>query len=688
MLALVLASVVFGCRRPSPDEPPPTPRQGLVEMIHGVEVPDPFRWLEDDGDRRVRRWMRDQDAWARARLSELPERRRLRARYTELLSREVEGVPVHRGSRTFFMRRGVGQEKAVLMVEEDGKRRILLDPNAMSTSERNVSLRGWWPSPQGDFLAYKISENAADRATLALLQVDDGSELRPDRIAGAKYASPSWTKDGRGFYYTAVPDDPKLSPPEQIGAAEVRFHEVGTPPRKDLQVVAPLGDPTSFIHVDVGERWLIQSVFRGWESVDLYIRPLEGGAWRPLFVGQGALAQARDRGGRFFVQTNAGAPRFRVVQIDPEHPEPEAWKEVVSQTDDTLLGFGLVDGNLLVHRLRKASSALELRRLDGSLVREIELPELGSVGPISIHEGRISFGYTSFVRPFGVFETSVDQTRLRSWSGGDADQDTPRIEVEQVWVTSKDGTRVSMFVVHRSDVELDGHNPTLLTGYGGFGVSMTPLYSPFTAAWVEEGGVWALPNLRGGGEYGEDWHQAGRGPRKQNVFDDFIASAQWLIGRGFTRPEHLIIYGGSNGGLLVGAAMTQRPDLFGGVICAVPLLDMIRYHRFGSGITWTPEYGSAEDPDEFRTLLAYSPYHNLRPETEYPPVLMLSADSDDRVDPMHARKFVGALQVDAQSTALLRIERGAGHGGADRLSQTLDLLVDIHAFARSSAIPH
>jgi len=695
---------VLGCtphdREPARDEParveiarppggrPPTRREHIVDVIHGQRVADPYRWLERVRDPEVVQWTKAQDDHARRDLEALPHRDLLRRRFRELMYFDSLSPPRTFGKRQFFARKHADKEKVVFWVREpNGADRVLLDPNELS-DDGSISVPGLYPSWNGRFVAYKLSRNNADAATLHVLDLDAKRELVRDRIDGARYAMPSWTPDSRGFYYTGLPTDPSIPPPELPGRAEVRFHRIGTDPRRDEIVHPALHDPTTFIHASVSRdgRYLVLGISRGFDSTDVYFADLRrrGRAWVPLSVGTRFHTSVVVHEGAFYLHTNDDAPRYRVMKVDPARPQRSAWRELVPQGASTLQGIGIVGGLLELDYLHKASSRIELRTLQGVHVRDVALPGIGTseglVGDPDRDEAY--FRFSSFDTFPQIHRTSIRTGRTELWHEIDVPADTSHFLVEQVVYRSRDGTPITMFVVHRDDVVLDGDNPTILTGYGGFGVSMTPQFSQHVVLWLEHGGVWAVPNLRGGGEYGEEWHEAGKGPRKQNVFDDFVAAAQWLIDHGYTRPARLAIRGGSNGGLLVGAVSTQRPELFGAVVCAVPLLDMVRYHRFGAGPTWTSEYGTAEDPDQFRTLFAYSPYHRIAADVAYPPLLVLSADSDDRVDPMHARKYSAAMQAvtDEDTSVLLRIEHNAGHGGGDNVRQAVEQAVDTYAW--------
>lgn len=668
--------------------PPPTRRGSIVDELHGVAVPDPYRWLEDITSGEVRRWTDAQDTFARATLSGLPRREALAHALREKIDITTTSVPIRRGNRTFFARRHAGHDHFVWYVRDgDGPERVVLDPLTLDPNGR-ATIRRPVPSPNGRLLAYLVSYDGADEATLHLYDVDERRTL-PDDLGGARYASAAWRNDSKAFAYTYLPDDEAIAPPELPSHAEVRVHRVGTSQARDVSLYGPLGDAATFVgvqSVDDGHAWVL-SLQHDWSATDLYLRSsddttrganLEG--WRPLFVGQDALASVSAYHGRYFIHTNAGAPRFRVIEVDPARPQAEHWREVVPEGTDTLESADVFGGRLLLQSLRRASSRLEIRELSGQPVADVSLDGPTSVAAVSgsDDDDAVFVQQSALHRAPRIDRLSMRSGELRTWDTVELPL-RDDLTVEQVWVTSADGTKVSMFVLHQADLDRERPHPTLLTGYGGFGVAMRPGFSAIAALWAERGGVWAVANLRGGGEYGEAWHEAGRRAHKQNTFDDFFAAATFLHEEGYSTPASLAIRGGSNGGLLMGAASTQRPELFAAVVCAVPLLDMLRYHRFGSGPTWVGEYGSPEDAEQFGWLWGYSPLHKVRPGVAYPPLLMLSADNDDRVDPMHARKYVAAMQH-AGAHALLRVERGAGHGGSPRVADRIDAEVDTLAF--------
>jgi prolyl oligopeptidase len=682
LLGLVTSVVVT-------DPYPPTRRVDVVDVIHGTEVHDPYRWLEDAGSPEVQAWMDAQDEVTRARLAALPGRDPLVGRLRELFYYDSLGAPVHRLGRWFWSRKHADREKTIVYWRqgEDGAERVLLDPNAWS-DDGSISLGGWWPSWDGRRVAYNVKENNADEASMRVIDVATG-EVLADRIDGTNFSGASWTPDGGGFYYTWLPPiGGDVTVANRPGFAELRRHTLGTDPATDPTVFPATGNPKTFLGGGVSRdgRWLVASISHGWSRTDVHVRDVAaGGGWEPLVTGIDATYDVSVWDDRFYVVTNDGAPRYRIFAVDPARRDRDAWAEIVPEDPDgTITGLDLVGGHLVVSYLRRASSAIEIRTLDGAPVRTLALPGTGTTSGMSglPDEDTGYFAFTSFTEPGIVYRTSIATGAIDEHSRIELPIDTAPYVTRQVTYPSRDGTAVTMFLIHHEDVVLDGANPTILYGYGGFNVSLTPAFSSARMVWLERGGVYAIANLRGGGEYGESWHQDGMLLKKQNVFDDFIAAARWLVDHGWTRPDRLAIAGGSNGGLLVGAAMTQAPELFGAVVCAVPLLDMIRFHLFGLGQAWVPEYGSADDPDQFAALYAYSPYHQVRRGARYPALLVLSADSDDRVDPMHARKFVAQIQwaTSGAAPALIRIERNAGHGGADLVKQKIEETADTYLF--------
>ncbi|MCC6624195.1 MAG: S9 family peptidase [Deltaproteobacteria bacterium] len=704
---------------PSLPLPPDTARDPVTDTLHGVEITDPYRWLEDVKDPRVSTWVDQQDAHTRTLLELVGGRDRLAKRFTELFYQDSMSPPLRRGARAFFTRRHKDREKSIVYYREgaDPTERVLLDPNTW-TVDGSTALGNWNPSWDGRYVAYNVKENNADEAVMKVFDVGAGKDTG-DVIPGTKYAGAAWTADAKGFYYVHLPEVPADEVDTRPGKAQIRYHALGADPARDPLVFPATGSSESFIGVDVSRdgKWIFVTVQYGWNAVDIYYKRLGAGpalalptaldlmtgagedvklriaktakalGYTPLFVGKDALASVVAWQGSFYVLTNDGAPRYRIYKVDPKRPTRAAWKEIVPEGESTIEAFEIAGGHLVVSRLVSAASRMELRTLDGKPVRDIALPGIGSVVGVvgNPDDDELYYAFTSFTTPPEVYLTSIAKGDTKLWFEVELPVDTSGMEVEQVFYPSKDGTPISMFIIHKKGLVKDGSHPTLLYGYGGFNQNMTPGFGSSIVVWLEMGGVYAMPNLRGGGEYGEAWHRAGMLDKKQNVFDDFIAAGEYLVAQGYTKPERLAIRGGSNGGLLVGAAMVQRPDLVRPLNCAVPQHDMVRYHLFGSGRTWIPEYGSAEDPALFPAILAYSPYHHVKLGTRYPAMLMVGADSDDRVDPMHARKFTALVQWAVRSVPdahpiMFRVERQAGHGGGDKVQKTVETYTDQWAF--------
>ncbi|WP_394841591.1 prolyl oligopeptidase family serine peptidase [Pendulispora brunnea] len=679
----------------SNDAYPASRRENVADSHWGVRVADPYRWLEDAANPEVQSWMAAQDGYARQRLAAIPNREAWLERLRPLYRADSSKAPVKRQDRYFWTRHHADRDKEVVYwkVGKDGAEKVLFDPNTWS-SDGSTGLGVWAPSWDGKFVAYDVHENNRDDAELHVLDVNSGKETG-EVIPGTKYNwyGAAWTPDNTGFYYIwAPPIGGDVTGPTRSGFAEVRFHRLGTGPAKDPIVLPATHDSEAFVSVDLSRdgRWLVATVVHGsaGDVVDVSIqdRTAATPAWTPVVDSKSvrALFSVQVWNDTMYMLTNLDAPHFRVVQVDPKHPEQANWKEIVPEdAEATISTLDVLGGHLVLNSMRKATTELTVRNLDGTFVRNIPLPDRGSSDVIvgEPDDDTAYFNFYSFTTPEIQFETSISQGTVREYSRDTTPFDASAYVTDQVTYSSKDGTPVTMFVVHRKDVTPNGKNPTILYGYGGFNVNMTPWFSASTAAWLASGGVYALPNLRGGGEYGEAWHRAGMLLQKQNVFDDFIAAAHWLVDNQWTNSSQLAIRGGSNGGLLVGAAMTQAPELFDAVICEVPLLDMTRYHLFGASRPWIPEYGSVDDEQQFKAIYAYSPYHHVE-RRDYPALLMLTSDSDDRVDPLHARKFIAQVQWanTSKAPAWLRIEKNAGHGGADSVQQSIDEAADIFQF--------
>jgi prolyl oligopeptidase len=661
-----------------------------VEVLHGESIPDPYRWLEDGESAETRAWTERQNALTESYLGAVPAREALRRRLDELLAIGALSVPAPVRGRYFYQRRDGRQNQPVLYVRDgvNGADRALVDPNGLSAAG-TTALDWYYPSDDGRLLAYGLSEDGSEQSVLHILEVASGAAL-PDRIPRTRAADLAWLPDGSGLYYTRYPAAGEVPAGEEHYHRAVYFHRLGTDPAGDPRIFQPAEkEHWPGVSISPDGRWLLIGVARTFDQTDLYLQDLERGS--------GPVAVARDlpatfegeiAHGRLFLRTNLDAPTYRLYLVDPERPAREGWREIVPPRDGAVLeGVRVAGDRLALSYLERASSRLRLTDLEGGRLVEVELPTLGSLfGTGAEWDGReLFFGFSSYAVPPSVYRIDLETDARTLWQRIEADVDPDRFEVHQVSVASRDGTPVSMFLVHQRGLALNGDNPVYLTGYGGFNISMAPAFSRSLLLWLEHGGVLAVPNIRGGGEYGEGWHQGGMLGRKQNSFDDFIAAAEWLIRERYTRPERLAAAGGSNGGLLMGAVLTQRPDLFRAIVIQVPLLDMLRYHRFLIARLWIPEYGSADDPEQFRWLRAYSPYHHVRSGVSYPAVLLATAESDSRVDPLHARKMAARLQASTSSERpiLLRLESRAGHGAGKPLSKVLDEMTDTWTFVFS-----
>jgi prolyl oligopeptidase len=669
-------------------KPPATRVEEVVETIHGVRIVDPYRWLEDGSSPEVRSWVDGQNAYARALLDARPGRQALRARLADLLSIGSIDPPEVRAGLYFYTRRDGRQNQPILYVRQGlrGKDRALVDPNRLS-EDGTATIDWWFPTEDGRFVAYGVSTSGDEKSTLRVIEVRTGRVL-PDVIPHTRYCSLAWLPDDGGFYYTRYPAPGSVPPGRENYDRHVFLHRIGGDPAADPEVFGRGRKPEEMIDISISPdgRWLVATVAEGWARNDLYLRDLksENGAFVPVAEGIDAIFSGKVIGGTLYLLTNWEAPRYRLYAVDVTRPQRDAWKVLIPESDAVLNQAEVVGNRIVTLSLRDASSRLALHALDGKPIKEIALPGIGSIERLSgRHDGTEAFfDYSSFTTPPAVYRLDVPAGAAAVWERVKTDLDLARYEVKQVFYPSKDGTKIPMFLVHRKGLVPDGASPTLLYGYGGFNVNMTPAFSRGMVAWYERGGIYAQVVLRGGGEYGEDWHRAGMLGRKQNVFDDFLAAAEWLIANHYTSAEHLAIRGGSNGGLLMGAALTQRPDLFKAVDCEVPLLDMLRYQNFQIARLWVPEYGSAELSDQFAWLYAYSPYQHVKPDTRYPAVYLATADSDSRVDPMHARKMAALLQASHASDrpVVLRTETRAGHGVGKPLSKQIDDLADAFTF--------
>jgi prolyl oligopeptidase len=685
--ALAVLSLTQGAMQQKPAYPP-TKKDNVVDKVHGVEISDAYRWLEDANSAVVQEWTEKENAFTRAYLDKLPGRDKINARLNALLEVGTLGTPAPRKGHYFYTRRDGKQNQPILYVRDGlkGKDRVLVDPNELA-KDGTVALDWWFPSRDGGLLAYGLSKNGDERSVLHVRDVATGKDL-PDVIDRCRACSVAWLPDGKGFYYTRYPAPGSVPKAEENYHRHVFLHHLGDDPAKDEKVFGEGRPPEDWPNVTLSPdgRWLAVTEEQGWAKSEIYFkdRNKEGAKFVPLVEKVDALFDVTVRNDRFYVHTNDKAPRYRLYRVDPLKPARDDWTEIIPEGKDVLEGVAAIGDVLVTQYVHKAASRLELRDRQGKLVEDVKLPTLGTVAGLGGEwDGdELLFGFQSFTEPVSVFRADLKTRKVALWERIKTEIDFSGYEVEQVTYHSKDKTPVTMFLAHKKGVIRDGKNPTVLYGYGGFNISMTPTFNASRFLFLESGGVLAIANLRGGGEYGEEWHQAGMLGKKQNVFDDFLAAATWLTENRWTDRDHLAILGGSNGGLLVGAALTQRPELFRAVVCAVPLLDMVRYHKFLIARLWIPEYGSADDADQFKWLYAYSPYHHVKDGTAYPAVLLEAAESDTRVDALHARKMAACLQAATSSDRpiLLRIETKAGHGAGKPRAKVVDELTDTWSF--------
>lgn len=687
----VLAS--DGSMKTSSTSGPPVAAQKPVEdLINGHKITDPYRWLEDGSSPETQRWVTEELTYTRSLLDPLPGREQLRKRLEELVSIGNISAPQIGGKYYFYTRREGTQNQPVLVVREGvhGNDRVLVDVNKLA-ADGTVALDWWDSSEDGKYVAYGTSPSGSEISTLHIIETATG-KLLTDSIERTRAASIAWKLDNSGFFYTRLPKKGDVAAGQEMYNRHVFYHEIGTDPAKDPLIFGDGRDPEDWPNIQLSNdgRWLLISVEQGWTKSELYLQDLKSG--NPparITEGKNFLYQGDIFNGRIFITTNEDAPRYRMFVVDASSPARSNWKEIISEKDAVLQGAAIVNGMLLAQYEKNATSELTLLTVEGKPLGDVRLPEIGSVYGLGgkWDSKEVFFAFQSFTIPDSVYQIDLSSRDTSLWSKVNAPGIEPsNYEVKQQWFKSKDGTRVPMFVFHKKGLALNGKNPTLLTGYGGFNISETPDFRGSRFIWLERGGVLAVANLRGGAEFGEDWHRAGMLDKKQNVFDDFVAASEFLISEGYTSKDRLAIQGGSNGGLLMGAALTQRPDLFRAVVCQVPLLDMLRYQNFQIAKLWVPEYGSAEDPKQFDWLYAYSPYHHVKQGTEYPAVLFMTADTDTRVDPMHAKKMAALMQAEAangqsrERPILLRIDTKAGHGAGKPIAKQIDDMVDIYSF--------
>jgi len=672
--------------------PPKAEKHPVEESLHGVKIVDDYRWLEDGKSPETQKWVEEEMAYTRGVLDPLPGRDAIHKRLTELLSIGSISAPQIGGKYYFYTRREGMQNQPVLYVREgvEGKDRVLVDANQLA-ADGTIALDWYEPSENGKYLVYGTSPSGSEMSTLHIIETKTGNAL-PDTIERTRAASIAWMPDNSGFYYTRYPKKGDVPDGQEMYNRHVFYHELGSDPETDAKIFGEGRDPEDWpnVSLDNDGRLLLISVEQGWTKSELYLMDLKKGTPPTrITTGKNFLYGGSVYNGRVYIVTNEDAPRYRVFVTEAGDYERDDWKELIPQTDAVLQGAAVWGGKIFAQYEQDASSQLKIFDLGGTKLRDIALPALGTVfgSDGKWDRDEVFYGFYSFTVPPSVYRFDLKSSTTSLWAKVDAPAiDPAAYEVQQEWFQSKDGTRVPMFVVHKKGLKKDGHNPTLLTAYGGFNVSLTPSFSRTAYLWMEHGGIFASANLRGGAEFGEDWHRAGMLANKQNVFDDMIAAAEHLIAEKYTDTNHFAIQGGSNGGLLMGAMITQRPDLFRAVVCQVPLLDMLRYQDFQIAKLWIPEYGSADNPEQFKWLYAYSPYHHVKAGTEYPAILFMTADTDTRVDPMHAKKMAAEMQAEAKNGAsktrpiLLRIETKAGHGAGKPVTKQIEEFTDIYSF--------
>ncbi len=662
-----------------------------TDDYHGVKVADPYRWLEDTDSEDTRAWVEAENKLTFGYLEQIPYRSAIRERLTKLWNFERFTAPEQRDGHYFFEHNNGLQNQNVLLVADSltAEPRVLLDPNTLS-ADGTVALSGTALTDDGKLLAYGTSASGSDWQEWHVRDVSTGKDLS-DLIKWVKFSGASWTKDGKGFFYSRY-DEPKEATAlrDTVYFQKLYYHKLGTSQGEDTLIYdRPDNKELGFGGgVTDDGKYLVVAVWQGTSPKNrLYYKDLTQPSSQvvKLLDDFDARYQFIDNDGPvFWFQTDLDAPRGRVIAIDTRHPEKANWKTIVPQGTDTLQGSTVVENLFLLSYLKDARTEVRVHDVSGKFIRNVDLPGIGTASGFAGKrtDKETFYAYTSFISPTTIYRYDPATGKSSIFRQPKVDFDASQYETKQVFYNSKDGTRVPMFLTYKKGLKLNGQNPTLLYGYGGFDISLTPSFSVPNVVWLEMGGVYAQPNLRGGGEYGEDWHLAGTHGKKQNVFDDFIAAAEWLITNKYTSTPKLAIRGGSNGGLLVGACLTQRPELFGATLPLVGVMDMLRFQKFTIGWAWTSDYGSSDDAQDFKALYAYSPLHNLKAGTKYPPTLIATADHDDRVVPGHSFKFAATMQADQAGPApvLIRVETKAGHGAGKPISKTIEEMADEWSF--------
>ncbi len=672
---------------------PPARKSEQIDNYHGVKVADPYRWLEDPDSAETRTWIEGQNKLTYGYLNSIPEREKIKARITKLWNYEKFGTPYKDGGRYFFSKNDGLQNQSILYTMKNltDVPKALLDPNKLST-DGIVALAGTYVSDDGKYMAYGTSAAGSDWQEFHVRDIETGKDTS-DVIKWVKFSGASWTNDNKGFYYSRFPEPKENTKLEDTNYNQkVFYHRIGTSQSEDKLIYErPDNKELSFgAGVTEDGRYLVITVYEGTDTkTRVYYKDLSNPnseIVRLLDDFDATYYNIGNDGTKFWFFTTLDAPRGRIIEIDLNNAAKSSWKEIVSQAEETISegGVGLVGNHFFVNYMQHAYSKVKVFDEKGKFIREVEFPGIGTVeGFYGRRDQKETFySFTGFTAPTTVYRYDIATGKSTLFRQPKIAFDPNAFEANQIFYNSKDGTRIPMFVIHKKGLKLDGNNPTLLYGYGGFNVSLTPWFSVSRTVWMEMGGVYAIANLRGGGEYGEEWHQAGMKLKKQNVFDDFIAAGEWLIDNKYTSTKKLAINGGSNGGLLVGAVLNQRPDLFGAAIPEVGVMDMLRFHKFTIGYAWVSDYGSPDNAEEFKALYAYSPIHNIKAGVSYPPTMIVTADHDDRVVPAHSFKYAATLQAAQGGSAptLIRIETKAGHGAGKPTSKAIEEVSDFYSF--------
>ncbi len=683
LLALLLLSpLAMLAQTPSQETakcPPPTRKDDVVDTLHDVKVPDPYRWLEDQNSPETRAWIDAQDKCTDAYLKRASDREAISKRLTELMKVDEFSLPIERGGKYFFSKRNKDQDLFVIYMRAglNGAEQVLIDPHGLSP-DHSTSVGPMDVSKDGKFIAYGIRLGGADEVTPHFMDTDSRKDL-PDQLPKANYFGLSIASNDKDVYYSRTTAD----------GPRVFHHVMGADPASDPIIFGDGYKSDKIVASDLSEdgRYLTIQVIYGSGSTrsEIYVKDLQSDSpVKPIQNDLDNLFFGEIQGGALYLRTNWNAPHWAIYRVDLDRPTRDQWKQIVPESDASIEDVSLAGGKLLVRYVQNAVSHLKMFDTDGTPSGELALPATGSIDGVSGHwsSPEIFVEFNSFSIPLSIYHYDLRKNQLDVWVAPKVPIDSANYVTDQIWYPSKDGTKIPMFLFYKKGLAKNGTNATLLTGYGGFDVSSTPEYRAQAVTWADRGGVFALANLRGGGEFGEAWHHAGMMEKKQNVFDDFIAAAEWLIENKYTDKNELAIEGGSNGGLLVGAAETQRPDLFRAVVCSYPLLDMLRYQLFEEGPYWVPEYGSADNPEQFKYLLAYSPYQNVKEGTKYPATLFVTGDGDTRVAPLHARKMAARLQAATSSDEpiLILYDTKSGHSGGRPLNKQIEENTDILSF--------